>query len=189
MYFLLNWQRPTFPGSFPPSIISANELNYCVRDGNRCDLIAIITRSSLVNFSYYFVANFFQPQSCMLIHSFAFSRCASLYKKRDLFYSLFLCNTMSYFLSSSVKYTSTCLRLQSIFLVLLKTNFVIKSIVPSKLNNVKSFSLKPWSSVRPISIGQLNTLLHLHLRPINVIVSHGSYHLMEEIFSCGGLRT
>ena len=27
-----------------------------------------------------------------------------------------------------------------------------------------------WSSPRPISIGQLNTLLHLHLRPINHIV-------------------
>ena len=32
-----------------------------------------------------------------------------------------------------------------------------------------------WSSVRPISIGQLNALLHLHLRPINVVVFHGSY--------------
>ena len=29
-------QRLTFPGSRPPSIISAKELNYCVRDGNRC---------------------------------------------------------------------------------------------------------------------------------------------------------
>ena len=38
-------RRPTFPGSFPPSIISAKELNYCVRDGNRCILSAIITRS------------------------------------------------------------------------------------------------------------------------------------------------
>ena len=45
-----------------------------------------------------------------------------------------------------------------------------------------------WSSARPISIGQLNALLHLHLRPIYVVVSHGSY-LSEEILSCGGLRT
>ena len=29
---------------------------------------------------------------------------------------------------------------------------------------------RSWSSPRPISIGQLNTLLHLHLRPINHIV-------------------
>ena len=38
-----NRQRPTFPGSFPPSIIGAKELNFCVRDGNRCDLLAIVT--------------------------------------------------------------------------------------------------------------------------------------------------
>ena len=38
-----NRQRPTFPGSFPPSIIGAEELNFCVRDGNRCVLPAVIT--------------------------------------------------------------------------------------------------------------------------------------------------
>ena len=31
------------PGSLPPSIISAKELNFCVRYGNRCDLLAIAT--------------------------------------------------------------------------------------------------------------------------------------------------
>ena len=36
------WQRPTFPGD--PSIIGAGELNYRVRNGNGCDLSAIITR-------------------------------------------------------------------------------------------------------------------------------------------------
>ena len=36
-------QRLTFPGSCPPSIISAKELNYCVRNGYRCDLFAIAT--------------------------------------------------------------------------------------------------------------------------------------------------
>ena len=43
MSFFLNRRRPTFPGSCPPSIISAKELNYCVRDGNRCILFAIVT--------------------------------------------------------------------------------------------------------------------------------------------------
>ena len=33
------------------------------------------------------------------------------------------------------------------------------------------------SSPRPISIGQLNTLLHLHLRPIYLVVFKGSYYL------------
>ena len=34
------------------------------------------------------------------------------------------------------------------------------------------------SSPRPISIGQLNALLHLHLRPINHVVYMGSYPLL-----------
>ena len=34
---------PIFPGSHPPSIVGACELNFCVRDGNRWDLIAINT--------------------------------------------------------------------------------------------------------------------------------------------------
>jgi hypothetical protein len=32
-----------------------------------------------------------------------------------------------------------------------------------------------WSSLGTISIGQLNTLLHLHLQPINVVVYHESH--------------
>ena len=35
--------QPIFPGRFQPSIFGANELNFCVRDGNRWDLIAINT--------------------------------------------------------------------------------------------------------------------------------------------------
>ena len=36
---------PIFPGSRPPSIVGADELNFCVRDGNRWTLIAINTNS------------------------------------------------------------------------------------------------------------------------------------------------
>ncbi len=36
------------------------------------------------------------------------------------------------------------------------------------------------SSPRPISTGQLNTLLHLHLRPINLIIFQGSYFSYEK---------
>ena len=35
--------RPIFPGSHPPSIFGTDELNFCVRNGNRWDLIAIGT--------------------------------------------------------------------------------------------------------------------------------------------------
>ena len=34
---------PIFPCSHPQSIVGANELNFCVRDGNRWTLIAINT--------------------------------------------------------------------------------------------------------------------------------------------------
>ena len=37
-------QLLTFPGGLPPSIISVTELNFCVRNGYRCDLCAIATR-------------------------------------------------------------------------------------------------------------------------------------------------
>ena len=37
-------------------------------------------------------------------------------------------------------------------------------------------SSKPWSSLRPISIVQLNALLHLHPRPIYLVVFKGSYY-------------
>ena len=107
LFPIKNRQRPTFPGSFPPSIIGAKELNYCVRDGNRCILPAIVTG--------------------------------------------------------------------------LRVPFV-----PSKLKSIKShILLNHWSSFRPISIGQLNVSLRLHLRPINVIVSHGSYLKGGNLFLWG----
>ena len=34
---------PIFPGRRQPSIVTVNELNYCVRNGNRCTLTAINT--------------------------------------------------------------------------------------------------------------------------------------------------
>ncbi len=42
------WHLLIFPGSCPPSIFSASELNFCVRNGNRWTLTAINTN--------YFVA-------------------------------------------------------------------------------------------------------------------------------------
>ena len=39
----ITWLRLTLPGGHPPSTISAKELNFCVRNGNRCILFAIIT--------------------------------------------------------------------------------------------------------------------------------------------------
>ena len=38
-------RRVIFPGRRQPSIVTVNELNYCVRDGNRCTLVTIDTHS------------------------------------------------------------------------------------------------------------------------------------------------
>ena len=35
--------RPIFPCSHPQSIVGTNELNFCVRNGNRWTLVVIIT--------------------------------------------------------------------------------------------------------------------------------------------------
>ena len=49
--------------------------------------------------------------------------------------------------------------------------------------------INPWLSPRPISIAQLNTLLCLHMRPINLVVYKGSYYLMIwDILSWGKFR-
>ena len=75
------------------------------------------------------------------------------------------------------------------FLLAIVTGFLENAFAPSKLNNtLNNFldirlsnsyaSLNPsWLSPRSISIGQLNTLLHLHLRPINHLVLMGPYYL------------
>ena len=38
------WQRPTLTGGQPPTTIGAEKLNFRVRYGNGCDLLAIIAR-------------------------------------------------------------------------------------------------------------------------------------------------
>ena len=63
--------------------------------------------------------------------------------------------------------------------------FVLGSFVPiTTLLNVL------WLSPRFISIGQLNTLLYLHLQPIYHVVYMESYYLtVWDILSWGGLHT
>ena len=43
-------RRPTFPHSYPCSIIGAVGLNFCVRNGNRCDSYAIATENRTTGF-------------------------------------------------------------------------------------------------------------------------------------------
>ena len=43
LLYFLNQQLPILPGRFQPSTFGVYELNYCVRDGNRWFLVAIVT--------------------------------------------------------------------------------------------------------------------------------------------------
>ena len=46
----LAWRRPTLTGGEPPTTIGAEKLNFRVRYGNGCDLLAIVTRLVLHSF-------------------------------------------------------------------------------------------------------------------------------------------
>ena len=57
-------------------------------------------------------------------------------------------------------------------------------------NSIASTIIIVNPSPRPISTGRLNTLPCLHLRPINVVVFHGPYLVIQwEISSRNKLRT
>ena len=53
--FLFVLALPIFPASHPASIVGADELNFCVRDGNRWTLIAINTNSYGRLFTVFYV--------------------------------------------------------------------------------------------------------------------------------------
>ncbi len=142
MFFLFTRRRSTLPGPCGPSTIDTGELNFCVRDGNRCDLSVIATRLS------------FQRYNCFSVRT-STSFAASHAYSRD----------------QTQKGTSNC-----------KT-----SICTFKTTYYRKVFFR--SSPRPISIGQLNTLLCLHLRPINHVVYMGSYQItLWEILSWSRFR-
>ena len=58
-----------FPGSHPPSIVDALELNFCVRDGNRWTLKPINTNS--------FICSCFSQAARVLYHKYA--NCQALF--------------------------------------------------------------------------------------------------------------
>ena len=64
-------QRPNLPCGRPQSTLGADELNFCVRDGNRWSLIAIVTAMvyirdfSRIYLSIQFAFSFRQPDNCI----------------------------------------------------------------------------------------------------------------------------
>ena len=77
------WLRPTLPGGRPPSTISAQELNFCVRNGNRCILFAIITKSFFYFSSTSIILTFFKTffKCFFTLFYFSFSRKIDLSSK------------------------------------------------------------------------------------------------------------
>src|SRR4051795_1712207 len=51
------WQRPTLTGAHAPTTIGAEKLNFRVRYGNGCDLLALITRLFIRH--YFIIMSFF----------------------------------------------------------------------------------------------------------------------------------
>ena len=63
---LIAWRRPTLTGGEPPTTIGAEKLNFRVRYGNGCDLLAIVTKllfkTNIIILSFYFFQGFFQEK-------------------------------------------------------------------------------------------------------------------------------
>ena len=60
---------PIFPGSRPPSIVGAHELNFCVRDGNRWTLMTINTNSYGWLFTIFYIKSVAASNSYWIISS------------------------------------------------------------------------------------------------------------------------
>ena len=83
---------------------------------------------------------------------------------------------------SEKSYKAKC---EEILFIPSKPNTEISSLYP----NLHPFPIQNlWSSPRPISKCQLNTLLCLHLIPIYLVVFKGSYSRRRDISSWGGLH-
>ena len=59
-------QRPTLPHSCPCSTIGAIQLNFRVRDGNGCDLVAITTEKLYILYCFSDVALFYRLRFSLL---------------------------------------------------------------------------------------------------------------------------
>ena len=142
-------QLPIFPCRLQQSIVGASELNFCVRYENRWILTAIVTAMVYIQVSLYI-----SSLRVNLVYSFFRPLSISLHSSlttAQKFFPLKLFVPLSPWLIS----------------IQLRFVFLIKFASLSFLR----------SSPRPISIGQLNTSLYLHPRPIKLVVFKWSYYL------------
>ena len=95
-----------------------------------------------------------------------------------------------FFFAKIYNYIANVRRSKKVFISLFfeaRRNYSVFSLSKCKDFIVKSFSLILLrSSPRPISIGQLHTLLRFHLRPIYLVVFKGSY-FPEYCYSKSGI--
>ncbi len=149
-----NRRRPTLPGRIRPSTIGATGLNFCVRNGNRCDPSAIATET--------FTPNPFGSATGQTVST---QRRAC--EISDV-YSIVNHNRFSRICHTRL-FRIRWLDLSRIQTVILSEDSIASTNTQLGVVNEE----KP--SPRPISTGQLNTLLCVHFRPINVVVFHGPY--------------
>src|SRR5690606_38620762 len=145
----------------PPTTIGAKELNFRVRYGNGCDLFAIITSLAHGCAGVYVTTG-----------RGAFSRRSLIGFQYTALSFVNFPRSFSHVLDYAPSITQSFPRLACV-LKPLKRIFIL-----SKLD--KQFielSNKMWLRSRPISIRQLHTSPHFHLKHIYLIVFQGSYLL------------
>ena len=182
-------QRHIFPGRLQPSIFCTGELNFCVRNGNRCDLSVIVTRN--INLLSGILP---QLRFHILLSQNATASSRSQHCEQ-------CCLTPSKLYNDNSATDYVCYSFQRTILVFNHLTFLAFLPIrfryfgwcaPSCFHNLLASCFRMtarfckqnlWSSPRPISIGQLNVLPHLHLRPINLVVYKGSYPYRWDISS------
>ena len=129
--FLVTWRRSTLPGPCGPSTIDTGELNFCVRDGNRCGLSVIATRSFVSWWPAHYCVRFrFRVLMYVSIHS-AHSNSSSL-----------SCLVLTILFYSFLKHPDNCSLLMLLGWInfinpywILKGNFQIARTAKSDTNN------------------------------------------------------
>ena len=71
------WHLLIFPGRHQPSIFSTTDLNFCVRNGNRCTL-------GVINTNYFYYIHFFIIYSCWRLLIFPGRHQPSIFSTTDL---------------------------------------------------------------------------------------------------------
>ena len=71
------WHLLIFPGRHQPSIFSTTDLNFCVRNGNRCTL-------GVINTNYFYYIHFFIRYSCWRLLIFPGRHQPSIFSTTDL---------------------------------------------------------------------------------------------------------